>query len=119
MAEIEARVRVRAAELGVEVEFRQTNCEGQLIDWVQSARGQYDVVVLNPGGLTHTSVALRDGIAASGVPTIEVHLSNLHAREDFRRGSLTAGVCRGQICGFGAGSYLLGLEAATIVNVVD
>jgi 3-dehydroquinate dehydratase-2 len=115
LAEIEALVRRRAAERGVEVEFRQSNSEGELVDWVQQAPGRFDAIVLNAGAYTHTSIALRDAIAATGVPTVEIHLSNVHAREEFRRSSVIAPVCRGVICGFGARSYLLGLEAA-IVN---
>jgi len=111
LAEIEAAVRQRAAERGVEVEFRQTNSEGQLVDWIQQAAGEFDAVVLNAGAYTHTSIALRDAIAATGIPTVEIHLSNVHAREEFRRHSRIAPVCRGVICGFGATSYLLGLEA--------
>ena len=115
LAEIEAQVRERAARLGLEVEFRQTNAEGQLVEWVQQAAGRFAVIVLNAAAYTHTSVALRDAIAAVGVPTIEVHLSNIHAREEFRQRSLIAAVCRGQICGFGATSYLLALEAAVAI----
>lgn len=115
LAEIEAVVRRRAAERGVEVEFRQSNSEGELVDWIQGAQGRFDAVVLNAGAYTHTSIALRDAIAATGIPTVEIHLSNVHAREEFRRNSVIAPVCRGVICGFGARSYLLGLEAA-IVN---
>ena len=111
LADIEAAVRQRAAQRGVEVEFRQTNSEGQLVDWIQQAAGQFDAVVLNAGAYTHTSIALRDAIAATGIPTVEIHLSNVHAREEFRRHSMIAPVCRGVICGFGAASYLLGLEA--------
>lgn len=111
LADIEAAVRQRAAERGVEIEFRQTNSEGQLVDWIQQAAGAFDAVVLNAGAYTHTSIALRDAIAATGLPTVEIHLSNVHAREEFRRHSMIAPVCRGVICGFGAASYLLGLEA--------
>lgn len=111
LADIEAAVRQRAAERGVEVEFRQTNSEGQLVDWVQQAASAFDAVVLNAGAYTHTSIALRDAIAATGIPTVEIHLSNVHAREEFRRHSMIAPVCQGVICGFGAASYLLGLEA--------
>lgn len=112
LADIERDVRERAARLGAEVEFRQSNHEGQLVDWIQQARGVFDAIVLNAGAYTHTSAALRDAITASGVRTIEVHLSNVHAREEFRRHSMIAPVCAGVICGFGALSYLLGLEAA-------
>ena len=117
LADIEAKVRQRAKELGVEVEFRQSNLEGELVTWVQQAKGQFNVIVLNAAAYTHTSIALRDAISAVGVPTIEVHLSNIHAREQFRHVSLIAPVCKGQICGFGPHSYVLGLEAS--VNVTE
>jgi 3-dehydroquinate dehydratase-2 len=116
LADIEGKVRQRADELKVEVEFRQSNQEGELVNWIQEAKGKFAVIVLNAAAYTHTSVALRDAISAVGVPTIEIHLSNIHAREEFRHKSLIAPVCRGQICGFGAKSYLLGLEAAVDVN---
>lgn len=112
LAEIEARVRKRAGEVGAEIDFRQTNVEGELINWIQGAKNVYDVIVLNAAAYTHTSVALRDAIAAAGVPAIEVHLSNIHAREEFRHKSLIAPVCRGQIAGFGAMSYVLAVDAA-------
>ena len=112
LADIEARVRARAMEVKVTVEFRQSNQEGELIDWIQQAKGQFDVIVLNAAAYTHTSVALRDAIVAAGVPTIEIHLSNIHAREEFRHKSLIAPVCRGQILGFGANSYVLAIDAA-------
>jgi 3-dehydroquinate dehydratase-2 len=115
LADIEARVRDRAAKLGVEIQFRQSNSEGELVGWIQSAVGQFNVIVLNAAAYTHTSIALRDAIGAVGIPTIEIHLSNIHAREEFRQKSLIAAVCMGQISGFGAESYLLGLEAA--VNI--
>jgi 3-dehydroquinate dehydratase-2 len=116
LAEIEGVVRKEAVSLGVEVEFRQSNLEGELVTWIQEARGTFDVVVLNAAAYTHTSVAIRDAIVAAGVPTIEIHLSNTHAREEFRHRSMIGGVCRGTIQGFGAGSYILGLRAAIIVN---
>ena len=84
--------------------------------WIQEAKGKFDVIVLNAAAYTHTSVALRDAISAVGLPTIEIHLSNVHAREEFRHTSLIAPVCRGQIAGFGANSYVLAVEAAIIVN---
>lgn len=115
LGDIEAQVRERAAALEVSVEFRQTNHEGQLVEWIQQSRGHANVIVINAAAYTHTSIALRDAIVAVGIPTIEIHLSNIHAREEFRHRSLIAPVCQGQICGFGPHSYILGLEAA--VNV--
>ena len=117
LSDIEAQVRARAAQLQVEVDFRQSNLEGELVNWIQEAKAKFQVIVLNAAAYTHTSVALRDAISAVNVPTIEIHLSNIHAREEFRHKSLIAPVCRGQICGFGAKSYILGLEAA--VDVTD
>ena len=116
LADIEARVRGRANSLGATVDFRQTNSEGELVNWIQEAKGQFDAIVINAAAYTHTSVALRDAISAVSVPAIEIHLSNVHAREEFRHRSLIASVCRGQICGFGAFSYILGLEAAVNIN---
>jgi 3-dehydroquinate dehydratase-2 len=116
LADIEARVRGRANSLGATVDFRQSNSEGELVSWIQEAKGQFDAIVINAAGYTHTSVALRDAIAGIGVPTIEIHLSNIHAREEFRHRSLIAAVCRGQIAGFGPFSYILGLEAAVNIN---
>jgi 3-dehydroquinate dehydratase II len=117
LPQIEAKVREAAAKTGVEVEFRQSNLEGELVTWVQQAKGQFAVIVLNAAAYTHTSLALRDAIAGSGVPTIEIHLSNIHAREEFRHKSLIAPVCVGQITGFGQNSYILGLQAA--YNVIE
>src|ERR1700756_1216543 len=99
LADIEAKVRERAAKLGVGIEFRQSNIEGQLVDWIQEAKGRFEVIVLNAAAYTHTSVAIRDAISATGVPTIEIHLSNVHAREEFRHTSMIAPVCKGQITG--------------------
>ncbi len=116
LGEIESMVRERALRLGAEVEFRQSNAEGDLVDWIQKAKGRFDAIVLNAAGYTHTSVALRDAITATGVRVIEVHLSNVQAREKFRQRSLIAPVCIGQISGFGAFSYLLALDAAVNLN---
>jgi 3-dehydroquinate dehydratase II len=116
LADIEAKVRDRAAKLKAEVEFRQSNVEGELVTWIQQAKGKFDVIVLNAAAYTHTSIALKDAISATGIPTIEIHISNVHAREEFRHKSLIASVCRGQIVGFGSNSYVLAVEAAIIVN---
>ena len=112
LADIEGMVRERAKGLAAEVDFRQSNHEGQLVDWIHEARGKYGAIVINAGAYTHTSVAIRDAIAATGVPTVEIHLSNVHAREEFRHHSYLSAVCKGVILGFGAQSYVLGLEAA-------
>jgi 3-dehydroquinate dehydratase-2 len=117
LADIETGVREHAKDLGVEVDFRQSNVEGELVGWIQEAKGNFDVIVLNAAAYTHTSIALRDAIAAVGVPTIEIHLSNIHAREKFRQKSLIAPVCCGQITGFGQQSYILALEASVNVKV--
>jgi 3-dehydroquinate dehydratase-2 len=117
LADIETKVRERAAQLKVEVDFRQSNQEGELVDWIQQAKGKFDVIVINAAAYTHTSIALRDAITAVSVPTIEIHLSNIHAREEFRHKSLIAPVCWGQISGFGQKSYVLALEASVDVKV--
>jgi len=111
LSEIERLVREKAGELDAAITFRQSNHEGQLVDWIQEAGAQGAGIVINAGAYTHTSIALRDAIAGSGAPTVEVHLSNVHAREGFRHRSLIAPVSLGVICGFGPVSYLLGLEA--------
>lgn len=112
LAEIDAQLRVLAEEHGAEVETFQTNHEGAILDRLHAAADRYQAVVLNPGGLTHYSISLRDAIAAIPVPVVEVHLTNIHAREPFRRVSVIASVAAGQIAGFGVQSYLLGLRAA-------
>lgn len=116
LADIETQVRERAVRLNVEIEFRQSNHEGELAGWIQASKGSADRIVLNAAAYTHTSIALRDAISAVGIPVVEIHLSNIHAREEFRHHSMIAAVCRGQICGFGANSYVLGLEAAVSLN---
>lgn len=116
LADIEKTVRERAGQLTAEIAFRQSNIEGELVNWIQEAKGTFDVIVLNAAAYTHTSIALRDAISAVGVPTIEIHLSNVHAREEFRHKSLIAPVCCGQIVGFGPKSYVLAVEAAVYVK---
>jgi len=111
LAEVEGKVRERAAELGAEVEFSQSNAEGELIDRIQAAPKDFDAIVFNPGGYSHTSVAIRDAVAAIQIPTIEVHLSNPSAREEFRKIDLVAGACAGVVAGFGWRSYVMALEA--------
>jgi len=109
LAEIDARLAEQGRELGVEVTCRQSNHEGALIDALQDARTWADGVIFNPGGYTHTSVALRDAIAGIGIPVVEVHLSNVYAREEFRHKSLLSAVCKGKITGLGWWSYKLAL----------
>jgi len=116
LKDIKRLVKQRAAALAAEIEFRQSNIEGELVTWIQQAKGKFNAIILNAAAYTHTSVALRDAISASGIPTIEVHLSNIHARESFRQQSLIAPVCRGQISGFGPHSYVLAVDAAINVN---
>ena len=110
LADVEERISRLAAESGDEVEFFQSNHEGELIDWIHGARERVDGFVVNAGGLTHTSVALRDALVGVGRPFVEVHLSNTAAREDFRRRSFLSDVAAGVVYGFGADSYLLGFR---------
>jgi 3-dehydroquinate dehydratase-2 len=109
LEQIDVQLR-EAAPGGVSVDSFQSNHEGELIDAVQGAIGAFDGLIVNPGGLTHTSVALRDALLAASLPFVEVHLSNIHGREEFRRVSVMADVAVGVVCGFGASSYLLGLR---------
>ena len=113
LSEINETLKRRAKELGAdEINFLQSNFEGELVEAIQKARGRYDFILLNAAALTHYSVALRDAIAAIPVPVIEIHLSNIHKREEFRHNSVIAPVCLGQICGFGIDSYISALEIA-------
>jgi 3-dehydroquinate dehydratase-2 len=115
LEEIARRTQSLGDELGFEVEFFQSNSEGEIVDAVQRAAGSCRGLIVNPAAYTHTSVALRDALAAVDLPAVEVHLSNVHGREDFRRQSLTAAVCRGVITGFGAEGYLLALRALAAI----
>jgi 3-dehydroquinate dehydratase-2 len=110
--EINKKLKELASQEGVTVECVQSNHEGEIIDFLEKARDEYGAVIINPGAYTHTSFAIRDAISGIGVPTIEVHLSNIYAREPFRRRSVIAPVCVGQVSGFGENSYLLALRAA-------
>lgn len=111
LPDIAALVRQRASSQNVEIGFRQSNSEGQLVEWIHEIAEEYNYLVINAAAYTHTSVALRDAISGTQIPTIEIHLSNIHAREEFRHKSLIAPVCIGQIAGFGVDSYLLAFDA--------
>ena len=111
LEQIDRKIRSLARELGVEVEIRQSNSEGELVNWIQESPKQFGALVINAAAYTHSSVALRDALTAVGIPAVEVHISNIHKREEFRRRSLIAEAVVGQIAGFGVHSYLLGLRA--------
>ena len=111
LAKINADLRKCAAERGATLEILQSNHEGEILERIGRSKGRYDALLINPAAYTHTSIAIRDAIEAAGIPTVEVHLSNIYAREPFRHQSLIAPVCRGQVSGFGPASYRLGLEA--------
>jgi len=113
--DIAKKVAEEAAKLNVNIEFFQSNHEGDIIVKIHAARGNTDAIIINPGAYTHYSIAIRDAIKAVEIPTIEIHLSNIHAREEFRSHSVIAPVCVGQICGFGSNSYILGLNAAALL----
>jgi 3-dehydroquinate dehydratase-2 len=107
---VDSAITKLADELGMKVDLRQSNSEGELVTWIQEARAEFDGIIINPAAYTHTSVAIRDAIAAVGLPTIEVHLSNIHQREEFRHRSFISGVAIGQISGLGPTGYLLALR---------
>ncbi len=111
LADIESLCVAQANALGAAVDFRQTNSEGELITWVQDARGAFDGLIINAGAYTHTSVALLDAVSAAELPCIEVHLSNIHQREDFRHVSYLSQAAAGMICGLGADGYLFAIQA--------
>lgn len=114
LKEINGKLKVLAKEIGVNIVIFQSNHEGEIVDAIQKAKG-YSAIVINPAAYTHTSVAIRDAIAATNIPAVEVHLSNIYRREEFRHKSLIAPVAAGQISGFGHESYLLGLRAAACI----
>ena len=114
LKDVEARCLARASELGFAIDFRQTNIEGELVSWIHEARTKASGIALNAGAYTHTSIALHDALKAADVPAVEVHLSNVYAREPFRHTSVIAPVCIGQVSGFGWRSYRLGLMALLV-----
>ena len=111
LKDIELFIKEEAEKLNIEIEFYQSNIEGELVNKIQEAKNVFDGIVMNPAAYTHTSVAIRDAILAVSIPTVEIHISNIHTREEFRKTSLTAPACVGQITGFGINSYKLGLIA--------
>jgi len=111
LSDIEKSCDEKSKSLGLNMDFRQTNSEGKLVDWVQDASANADGLIINPGAYSHTSVALLDALLAADIPVIELHLSNIHAREEFRSHSVTAAAADGMIIGFGATGYLLALDA--------
>jgi len=120
LAEVDRIVRAHGRRRGLRIECRQSNFEGELIGWLQGATDEgFGGIVLNPGAFTHYSIALRDAVASISVPVVEVHLSNVHGREEFRRHSVIAAVARGQIAGFGPQSYCLGLDALLALGDVQ
>lgn len=112
LEQVNQKIRDLARELDVEVETRQSNSEGELVGWIHEASDRFGAIVINAGAYTHSSLALRDALAAVGLPAVEVHISNIYKREEFRRRSVIAEAVIGQIAGFGVHSYLLGLRAA-------
>lgn len=111
LTDIEKELYAYSFELGADIETFQSNLEGEIIDKIQSALNKFDGILINPGGYSHTSVAIRDAISSVNLPCVEVHMTNIHAREEFRHKSLIAEVCVGQITGFAKNSYKLGLKA--------
>lgn len=109
--EINAEIRKKAQEIGFDIDIFQSNHEGAIIDKIQQCYGQADAIIINPGAYTHYSYAIRDALASVDLPVVEIHMSNIHKREDFRHTSVTVPVCTGQICGFGWKGYLLALDA--------
>ncbi len=117
LEEINEKLRSYANDKGIELETFQSNIEGEIVDKIQQAKNNCDGIVINPAAYTHTSVAIRDAISAVGLPCVEIHISNIHRREEFRRHSFIAPVCIGQIAGFGLDSYRLGIQA--VINYIE
>ena len=117
LADIEAMCRARAQDLNIEIECRQSNAEGEMVDWIQGARDSYAGLIINPGAYSHTSIAILDALLAAGLPVVEVHLSNIHRREAFRHQSYVSQAAQGVICGFGAAGYLMALEG--LAQMID
>ena len=115
LEDIARKMNAEAEKLNVDLSFVQSNHEGEIIDKIHESRGKIDVIIINPGAYTHDSIAIRDAIKAVEIPTIELHLSNIHAREEFRSKSVIAPVCVGQISGFGSAGYILALHAALMI----
>lgn len=115
LGDIERKTAAEAGRFGIEVAFMQSNHEGGIIDEIHAARGKYDAIIINPGAYTHYSIAIRDALKASGMPAVEVHLSNIYNREEFRSKSVIAPVCAGQISGFGGDGYILALHAVHLL----
>jgi 3-dehydroquinate dehydratase-2 len=111
LADVEAMCAEKARALGIEIDFRQSNHEGTLVDWIHEAKGKHDGILINAGAYTHTSIALHDAIASVELPVAEVHISNIHKREEFRHLSYISKVSVGMICGFGTYGYLMGIDA--------
>jgi len=110
--DINKELKKKAKEAGVDIDIEQSNHEGEIVDLIGAAKNKYGAILINPAAYTHTSVAIRDAISATAIPTVEVHLTNIYAREEFRHTSLVAPVAIGQVSGFGMNSYVLGLKAA-------
>ncbi len=115
LSEIASAITDEAQLLGMDADFVQSNHEGEIIDKIHETRGKYDIIIINPAAYTHYSLAIRDAIKAVELPCIEVHMSNIHSREEFRSRSVIAPVCIGQICGFGANSYIMAIRAAAML----
>lgn len=116
LEDIARKMNAEAVKLNVDLSFIQTNHEGEIIDRIHESKGKIDAIIINPGAYTHYSIAIRDAIKAVEIPAIELHLSNIHAREEFRSKSVIAPVCVGQICGFGSSGYILALNAAVMMG---